>query len=192
MEIRPSETALYQHSVDGTVFYVGCGKGQRAFEVTRRNAKWKEIVSRHGSFSVHIVGWFQSCDDAFAEEAKMIREIKPAANMMHNGYSKSDEFKRMMSAVHAGKVVSDETRAKMRASMAGRTAHNKGKPMSQEQKDRLSALARGKLGVVNKTTGVKYHSLREASRETGIPRTTLRCHLSGRLKHAGGHEYCYG
>ena len=116
----------------------------------------------------------------------MILKLKPAANLLHNGYHKTDEFKRASAAAHTGKVVSAETRAKISASMLGRAPHNKGRPTSQEQKDKMSASARGRRGVIDTTTGALYRSIREASRQTGMSRKTIKARL------ASGTGFCYG
>jgi hypothetical protein len=50
-----------------------------------------------------------------------------------------------LSQLHKGKIVSDETKEKLSAKATGRTSPNKGKAMSQEQKDKLSAANTGKI-----------------------------------------------
>ena len=192
MRVEMSKIAVYTHSNDGVVFYVGMGVGQRAFELTRRNGKWNEIVKKNGGFDVCVVSWLTNRDDAARLEAEEIRRLKPEANLMMNGFSRSDSFKQNMSNRLLGVKKSEETRKKMSEGMKGRTAHNKGKPLSEEQKTKLSELATGKLGVVDAETGERFRSVRDAVQKTGIPRTTLRSHLNGKLKHAGARLFKYG
>jgi hypothetical protein len=55
------------------------------------------------------------------------------------------EFTKLMSKLHKGKIVSAETRKKMSESRKGKPGPNKGKAMSNEQKQKLSKVHTGKI-----------------------------------------------
>jgi hypothetical protein len=192
MIIQNKGTAVYRHISNGIVFYVGMGIGQRAFEVTRRNYLWKEVVDKNGYFEVEIISWHIDRNEAVIVEAEEIVRLKPYANIMMNGFARSDEFKSNMSIRLKGIPKTESHKQKMRESAKLRPpSHYKGRPMGEKQKTLLSELALGKIGVVNVNTGERYASLRECVRITGVNRTSLRFHLQGRLKHAGGNVYKY-
>lgn len=80
------------------------------------------------------------------------------------GRSHSEETKLQLSKAITGIKRSAETRAKMSASTSGannprfgKPAHNKGVPMSEEQKDTLSAISKGKTNVGHHT---RWHTNR--------------------------------
>lgn len=169
MRIEAKKYALYKHSIDGAVLYVGLGSDYRAFECRRRNPKWNELVAKSGHFDVHIVKWFKTRKEGLLEEALLIRELKPIANMMMNGFSRTPKFKNDVSAKHKGKYVSEETRLRMQKASLSRTL----------------------LPVKDNQTGVIYKSCKEAALALNIPVTTLRGHLKGQLDHAGGGTFAY-
>lgn len=63
-----------------------------------------------------------------------------------NGRRTSEEKARISAKISfAAKNISDETRAKMSAAKKGKPSPNKGRTMSQEQKNKLSAVNKGKV-----------------------------------------------
>lgn len=68
----------------GDIFYIGKGKGKRAYSVHRKNNHWKSIVAiNDGKFEVKIIKWFNNEDDAYASEIWQISELKPLANLVN-------------------------------------------------------------------------------------------------------------
>lgn len=51
---RVHYTYVHRRKTDGRVFYVGKGKGRRAWSMDRKNIHWRRIEAKHG-FSVQIV-----------------------------------------------------------------------------------------------------------------------------------------
>lgn len=47
-------TYVHRRATDGRVFYVGKGKGRRAWSTDRKNIHWRRVQAKHG-FSVQIV-----------------------------------------------------------------------------------------------------------------------------------------
>lgn len=45
---------VHRRATDGRVFYVGKGKGKRAYEIRNRSIYWNRIVARHG-YTIEIV-----------------------------------------------------------------------------------------------------------------------------------------
>lgn len=82
---------VYEHELLDEVFYVGKGKGDRAFNLTpeSRNKMWREIVEgRIEQVKVRIVGRFANEHDAFMfEKAKIKHYVSHGynlANIVHN------------------------------------------------------------------------------------------------------------
>jgi len=70
------EFYVYHHKRgdDGRVFYVGKGKGNRAFSSLHRNRWWKFIVAKHG-FCAELIATGMSEQEAFAFERAEISRI---------------------------------------------------------------------------------------------------------------------
>ena len=71
-----AEFYVYHHKRgdNGRVFYVGKGKGNRAFQVSSRNRWWKFIANKHG-FTSEIIATGLSEQEAFALEKAEIARI---------------------------------------------------------------------------------------------------------------------
>jgi hypothetical protein len=114
---------LHRRATDGKIFYVGKGKGRRAWNCGKRNRKWKAIYAKHGR-TVEILFDGMTEKDALAEEVNVILECKyfgfNLANLTNGGDGTS------------GHSPSAETRAKLRAA-------NLGKKQSQETIDKAVA-----------------------------------------------------
>ena len=92
----------YTHSrPDGSVFYVGKGRGRRAWNFTHgRNPHHRSIIKKHGPENIIVT--IHPCEDedaAFALEQKMIANHPELANMTAGGEGSS------------GRPISDKTRA---------------------------------------------------------------------------------
>ena len=68
----------------------------------------------------------------------------------------------------------------------GKISHNKGKPMSQEQKDKLRKVLGKKVICVE--TGEIFDSAKEVARKKNIQ---IFCCLRGEAKTAGGYHWKY-
>ncbi len=144
-------------------FYVGKGRGRRAYARWGRNIHWKNIVQKIESsgfgYEVRLVATGLTEDDALALEKDRIsfwREIVDLANKTDGGDGVSglvmtEEARRKMSEKAKGRPGvksmlgrkhSLETRAKMRAAKLGKIPNNSGKkytkkPMSDEHKAKI-------------------------------------------------------
>lgn len=126
---KPTDCYVYVHlrASDNSVFYVGKGRGKRAWVSGRRSSYWKRTVAKHG-LVVQIIaaGLNEPC--AFSIECMVIAKYG-RTNLVNltdggegtAGHVVTDAAKAHLRAVNLGKFVSDETRAKISASNMGRT-----------------------------------------------------------------------
>lgn len=142
-------------------FYVGKGKGRRAYNMGWRNPHHKAIqakVIREGfAIDVRIVATGLSEEDAFILECERIAFWRAVgvdlANITNggdgvSGLKHSDDSKKKMSDIKLGKKpphngtlgmkFSDETKAKMRAHKIGKNPNNFGTKRSQASKNAMS------------------------------------------------------
>lgn len=77
---RKIPKCVYHHSIDGVVFYVGCGNPMRPYATTLRNRIWIEIATARQDYKIDIVGWFDDEKSARAFERKEIERLLPEAN----------------------------------------------------------------------------------------------------------------
>lgn len=101
----------------GTPFYIGKGKGTRAFSGHSRNRRWQHIANKVG-FAVEILKSFESEAEAFAFERQLIALYRTfglcEANIADGGQGP------------AGISPSAETRLKISKALMGNIPHNKG------------------------------------------------------------------
>lgn len=80
-EVKPQGYYVYLHkrSSDGSVFYVGKGKHNRAWAKRNYNSHWTNIAKKHG-LSVEI------CQDNMTEDDAFLLEMWLIAKIRHEGY----------------------------------------------------------------------------------------------------------
>lgn len=150
-------TYIHRRADDGKVFYVGKGRGKRAWSRYRRNQYWLRTEARHG-LHVEIVAHWSTEREAFDHEKLLIALYRAANHPLSNltdggdgpsGYRHtdetralfrarkiSDEHRAKVSAANRGLIRSDEFRAKVSAGLTGR-------PVSAETRAKLSAAHKG-------------------------------------------------
>ena len=129
MQIAQNSFHVYQHirPDTGQVFYVGKGKGRRAFDRgARRGQFWHRIVKKAGGVVVEIVADGLTENEAFLLEKQNIAAFRKQGLRLCNltdggdgasGAKRTEAWKRMMSQVHSGKAVSTEVRLKISESV---------------------------------------------------------------------------
>jgi len=149
-------------------FYVGKGKGIRAYKMRDRNAHHRAIMgklSREGSgMEVRMVATGLTEDEAFAIEVERIAFWREAGIDLANrtnggdgvsGLKMSDEAKAKMSAAKLGKKQKPDVVARRIAPLIGRkqpreaiemgAEKRRGNPLSAEHKAKISAAHTGKI-----------------------------------------------
>lgn len=147
--VKAGKKCVYGHIVDGRLVYIGSGYAHRAFSIWHRKKIWRSVVT--GDFEVFIFGWF-SPDEAAREEVRLIKELKPECNLVHNGWRHTEQSRKKMSLAKIGnpgywlgRRMSPEHREKLRL-----TAHRRGnqywsgKERSEVTKLRISLTKRKK------------------------------------------------
>jgi len=128
--IVPKDFYVYVHrrATDGQVFYVGKGRGQRAWS-NARNEYWHRIVKKHGLLVEIIVSGLQEWY-AFELELELITKHgrETLCNLTNGGDGAS------------GCIRSVETRKKISKS-------KKGVPLSDKHKSKISSAGKGKSRI---------------------------------------------
>lgn len=134
---------------DGTPYYIGKGKGNRAYN---KHAKIRVPPPDRILFLKQGL----TEEEAFKHEVYMIsifgRKDQKTGILLNftdggdgpSGVKRSSAFKKRLSEVNKGKVLSDETRRKMSEARMGDRNHRFGKPLSPEVKEKISAAKRGR------------------------------------------------
>ena len=125
--------------------------------------------------------------------------IKLFKTLWPNGYNLTE-------GGDGGEIPCEEIRKKMSMKLKGRTAHNKGKPMSEEQKKKLRDAHKGKTmsdeqkkklskKVLQFTLDGEFirewPSTREIERQLGFDNGAVGKCCKGKLKSAYGFKWCY-
>ena len=147
---------LHIKSTDGTPFYVGKGKGDRAYTTIRRNRWWNHVYEKHGMDIILLEDGLSEVD-ALDREKYWIKRIGRAhlnngtlVNLTGGGDGTTKD-----------RYISDEFREKCSKRMMGHTINN-GRKHSEE----VNKL-KGKKGGDNVTAktiiheGIKYPCLKD-------------------------------
>lgn len=125
---------IYRHRrlKDGSIFYIGKGRGDRFSSERGRNTYWTRIVKKDGGFIAEIVKDTMSETEAFELEVQLIKEIglDKLTNITEGGVggnTYTDETKKRISEMMSNRVVSEETKYKQSKSATGKTGYWKDK-----------------------------------------------------------------
>ena len=146
----------YAHyTPEGCLFYIGKGKGKRAYRFYNRGAYWNNVVSKHGKPNVQIIASWKTEKEALDHEVLLIKCFRDLGHKLCNqtdggegtsGRLLSSEHKEKISAKlkgRKGKIPDEKTKEKLRTSHLGQVAWNKGLKgvykHSEEHKQKVSA-----------------------------------------------------
>ena len=195
---------VYQHKTADTnsIFYIGKGKGNRAFTKSNRSQYWKNVVAKHGLQIEFVV---KDVDEelAFLVEAECIDQNKKCGIKLINmtdggegasGYKHTETHKQKMKGNKfgastwgvnfKGKTHSEEQKAKWAKIRKGVTSPRKGVVLSEETKRKMS---QSKTGLANLKRRVlsdeqvkeirallPHHYIAEIARRFGVGESTIR------------------
>lgn len=143
----------------GAPFYVGKGKGRRAYKTFDRSKEFKEIYAQ-GGCSVEIVDWFIHESQALAHEVELIefygrREFGGVlVNKAEGG----------IGSAGAAWSLSDETRAKMRKPKSAETRAKISKNNGMQNPGVATKLAASRVGSVHRVESLHLMSVNNAMR----------------------------
>ena len=146
----PCNFYVYAHSrvSDGSIFYIGKGRGERLARSSSRNKHWHNIVNKEGGFSKHHIAknlpedfalFVESeCIDLYRRRGARLVNVTPGGDGK-TGARHSDEYKLKMSekmrgnTYGVGRKHTDEARERISATMRGRPSNTKGMKFSDAQ-----------------------------------------------------------
>ena len=195
---------VYQHKTADTnsIFYIGKGKGNRAFTKSNRSQYWKNVVAKHGLQIDFVV---KDVDEelAFLVEAECIDQNKKLGIKLINmtdggegasGYKHTETHREKMKGnkfgastwgtSFKGKTHSDEQKAKWAEIRKGVTSFRKGVVLSDETKRKIS---QSRVGLIVKKRRVlsdeqvreirallPHHYIAEIARRYSVGESTIR------------------
>lgn len=132
---------------DNTIFYIGKGKGNRAYQIQNRNTYWKKIIEKYGKHRVEILAHWDTENEAYSHEKLLIACFTDLgyklANLNKGGVG-------VMSGLHH----SNETKLKISKALSGKERTKKhcnnlkfaflGKTHTKETKELISKTHKGK------------------------------------------------
>jgi hypothetical protein len=158
---------VYQHKTADTnsIFYIGKGKGNRAFTKSNRSDYWKKVVAKHG-LQVEFVVKDVDEELAFLVEAECIDQNKKCGIKLINmtdggegasGYKHTENHRQKMKGNKfgastwgvnfKGKTHTDKQKAKWAEIRKGVTSPRKGVVLSDETKRKIS---QSRIGLIVK------------------------------------------
>jgi len=212
---KPFYVYVHRKATDGSVFYVGKGKGNRIYSRTSRSQYWKNIVAKHG-LTANIIMQFESEICAFSFERVLIR-LYGRENLCNatdggegiSGMRHSDETKAKMSGPRPecnnwlrGKHIPDYLKIKLRDAKLGKKQSDKHANKSRIAKlgfkvSDTSKFNLDKRKMVVRCDGVVFNSVNDAARimskelSVNVSQGNISMVLTGVRKMAYGYKWSY-
>jgi len=151
---------VYEHirPDNGSVFYVGKGRGDRAFNTSKRNHHWKNVFNEAGRFKVSFLCEHESEEFVFLLEQERIDQLKKLGVALCNitsggeglsGLKFTDEHKQKIARAKLGVPRPGHVVEKMRKSRIGKMTGSEnpffGKRHTEETKAKLSSALSGRV-----------------------------------------------
>lgn len=180
---------------DNSVFYIGKGRGRRAWSNKNRNPHWHHVTAKHGEHKVEVLAQWPTEQEAFDHEKFLIwcfRDMGyPMANIADggegsSGYKHRDETIQKMQENRIGeknqffgRTHSEQTKKIIsEAKKADPSKPWLGKHMSEETKKKISESLRGRAGRKHTEESRKKMSLAHKGKKQAPPSEETRKKLS--------------
>jgi hypothetical protein len=196
------ETMFYTYAhykPDNSVFYIGKGQRNRAFDKTSRSKKWKAVVAQEGDHKVEILARWPTEQEAFEHEIFLIDCFKQMGASLVNvskggygasGYRHTEEYLEHMKSIMTGsgnaffgKTHSDATKQKIsQAKTANPTRAWLGKFRDEATRSKISASLMGHVGHKHTDETKAKLSLAHTGKKQASPSEETRKKLSESIK----------
>lgn len=163
------------------LFYIGKGKGRRAYVKSGRNNYWQKIVNKHG-YRVEIFKENMTEQEALKEEMELIKKYKKSLSLVNftdggegtSGLKMSKETRKKMSAQKKGNIWCQDR--KVYTFVNAETNETfKGNRLELSEKENIDIrgigmMVRGKIKSFKKWVlyGTDYKSIREKERNKHV------------------------
>lgn len=184
---------------DKSVFYIGKGQRNRAFDKTSRSKKWKAVVAQEGDHKVEILARWPTEQEAFEHEIFLIDCFKQMGVSLVNvskgghgasGYRHTAEYLEYMKSIMSGnsnsffgKAHSNATKQKIsQAKTANPTRAWLGKSRDEATRNKISASLTGHIGHKHTDETKVKLSLAHTGKKQASPSEETRKKLSESIK----------
>lgn len=143
---------------DNSVFYIGKGRGRRAWSDKNRNPHWHHVTAKHKEHKVEVLAQWPTEQEAFDHEKFLIWCFRDMGYSMANiadggegcsGLVHTDAVKQKISKIHKGKKLTPEHIEVIRKASTGRKHSeevkehlrkiNKERVLTEDQQQRIRA-----------------------------------------------------
>ena len=185
-------TYLHLRESDSQPFYIGKGKGRRAWAHVGRNVHWKNVVAKHG-LKVEICAEWKCEKEAFEHEKFLISCFKDIGFKLVNltdggegasGYKQTPEAIAKTVAAHKGAKRSSEVKKNISLSKIGKPGPKK----SDETKAKISEANKGKKLNANQITGLKKPKSEDHKKKLSIANIGKTATLETKKKQSEAHS----
>ena len=116
--VKKFYTYIHIRNDTSEVFYVGKGRGKRAYSKYCRNNLWHKIANKHG-YTVMIIFLWDSEEKAFEHEKELIKTYRENGNLLANftdggdgisGYKHNEESRAFRESEEGRKAFSDRVK----------------------------------------------------------------------------------
>ena len=203
-----------------TVYMHTSPKGKRYIGITCRKPEYRWNHGRGYQKNQHFFnailkyGWdnFEHtiiASDISKEEACSLEQTLIEKHQTHNpkfGYNRStggecgglgvvfsDERRRKVGEAHKGMTHTEDVKKRLSEAHKGLPTWNKGRSWTAEEKQTMAEAQKTRKAVICIETGIIYLGVRDAERQTGINRCSIKdcCHGRKHNKSAGGYHWAY-